>query len=84
LAPIACGQHSLEIFCLGIFLSFAAHFAMTEISGAFWMQIVASALGIFIMTAAAGLLTWYKRAEARNPGSRPKKTPDADLAGGEV
>jgi hypothetical protein len=57
---------------------------MTEISGAFWMQIVASALGIFIMTAAAGLLTWYKRAEARNPGSRPKKTPDADLAGGEV
>jgi hypothetical protein len=83
-APIACGQHSLEIFCLGIFLSFAAHFAMTEISGAFWMQIVASALGIFIMTAAAGLLTWYKRAEARNPGSRPKKTPDADLAGGEV
>jgi hypothetical protein len=36
------------------------------------------------MTAAAGLLTWYKRAEARNPGSRPKKTPDADLAGGEV
>jgi hypothetical protein len=83
-APIICGQHSLEIFCLGIFLSFAAHFAMTEISGAFWVQIVASALGILIMTAAAGLLTWYKRAEGRNPGSRPKKTPDADLAGGEV
>src|SRR5262249_21186065 len=23
---IICGQHSLEIFCLGVFLSFAAHF----------------------------------------------------------
>jgi hypothetical protein len=72
------------VFCLGVFLSFAAHFAMTEISGAFWMQIIASALGIFIMIAAGGLLTWYKRAEARSPGSRAKQTPDADLAGGEV
>jgi hypothetical protein len=83
-APIVCGEHSLEIFCLGVFLSFAAHFAMTEISGAFWMQIVASALGILLMIAAAWLLTWYKGAEARSAGSRAKKTPDADLAGGEV
>src|SRR6266581_4593861 len=81
---IACGQHSLEIFCLGIFLSFAAHFAMTEVSAAFWMQFVASALGILIMIAGAGLLTWYKQAEGRSTGSRPKKTPDADLAGGEA
>jgi len=81
---IACGQHSLEIFCIGIFLSFAAHFAMTEISGAFWMQVLASALGILVMVACAWLLTWYKRAEARHPGSRPKKQPDADLAGGEA
>jgi hypothetical protein len=81
---IACGQHSLEIFCLGIFLSFAAHFAMTEVSGAFWMQLLASALGILVMIAGAGLLTWYKRAEGRSPGSRSKKTPDADLAGGEA
>ena len=81
---IVCGQHSLEIFCLGVFLSFAAHFAMTEISGAFWLQVVASALGIVIMIAAAGLLTWYKKAEGRHPGSRPKKAADADLAGGEA
>jgi hypothetical protein len=67
-----------------VFLSFAAHFAMTEISGAFWMQITASALGILIMIAAAWLLTWYKGAEGRSAGARPKKTPDADLAGGEV
>src|SRR5262245_59270184 len=81
--PIVCGQHSLEIFCVGVFLSFAAHFAMTEISPALWMQVLASALGILIMIAAAALLRWYKNAERRSPGA-PKKTPDADLAGGEA
>jgi hypothetical protein len=80
---IICGQHSLEIFCLGVFLSFAAHFAMVEISGEFWMQVLVSALGILIMVAVASLLTWYKKTEGRS-GSRPKKTPDADLAGGEA
>src|SRR6201991_999316 len=58
--PIICGQHSLEIFCIGVFLSFAAHFAMVEISGAFWMQLLVSALGIVIMVAAAAVLRWYK------------------------
>ena len=82
--PIVCGQHSLEIFCLGVFLSFAAHFAMVEVSGAFWMQVVVSALGILIMVGAAGVITWYKRTEGRSPGSRPRKPPDADLAGGEA
>jgi hypothetical protein len=81
---IACGQHSLEIFCVGVFLSFAAHFAMTEVSGALWMQFLASALGILLMIAAAGLLSWYKRAEGRSTGTRAKRTPDADLAGGEA
>src|SRR5258706_7659311 len=83
-APVVCGQHSLEIFCLGVFLSFAAHFAMVEISGAIWMQLLLSAVGILVMIAVAGLLSWYKRAEGRSPGSRPRKTPDADLAGGEA
>jgi hypothetical protein len=82
--PIVCGQHSLEIFCLGIFLSFAAHFAMVEVSGAVWMQFLVSGLGIVIMVGVAALLTWYKRAEERSPGSRRKKGPDADLAGGEA
>src|SRR5438309_1957698 len=72
--PIVCGQHSLEIFCLGVFLSFAAHFAMVEISGAIWMQLLLSAVGILVMIAVAGLLSWYKRAEGRSPGSRPRKT----------
>jgi len=81
---IACGENSLEVFCLGVFLSFAAHFAMVEVSGAAWMQFLASALGIVIMTAVAALLTWYKRTEGRSPAARPAKARDPDLAGGEA
>jgi hypothetical protein len=80
---ILCGQHSLEIFCLGIFLSFAGHFVFNEISDAVFMQILVSAAGIAIMWGAAELIAWYKRIEGRSPGSR-SKPPDADLAGGEA
>jgi hypothetical protein len=80
---IWCGQHSLEIFCLGVFLAFAAHFAMGEISGGVAMQVAVSVIGVGLMIGAAGLLTWYKSIEGRNPGSRTKST-DADMAGGEA
>ena len=80
---ILCGQHSLEIFCLGLLLAFAGHFAMVEISAALWMQVVISVVGILTMVAAAALIAWYKRADERRPGARPK-TANADLAGGEA
>jgi len=80
---ILCGQHSLEIFCLGVFLSFAGHFALVEISSAIWMQIVISIVGILTMIAAAALIGWYKRADERRPGSRQKPA-NADFAGGEA
>lgn len=83
LAPaILCGQHSLEIFCLGVFLAFAAHFAKVEISGGIPMQIFVSFAGIAIMIGVAWLISWYKAAEGRRPGKT--KNPDADLAGGEA
>ena len=78
---IVCGQHSLEVFCLGVFLAFAAHFSMVEVSEAVWAQVAASFLGIALMVGFALLLSWYKSAEGRSSGSRP---PDADLAGGEA
>jgi hypothetical protein len=79
---ILCGQHSLEIFCLGVFLAFAGHFAMVEISDGVGMQVLVSALGIIAMVATAALVTWYKKVEGRTSGPRPK--PNADLAGGEA
>ena len=80
---ILCGQHSLEIFCLGVFLAFAAHFVMVEFYGGTAMQVVMSAAGILIMIGTALVISWYKRMEGRGSGT-PKRPPDADLAGGEA
>jgi hypothetical protein len=80
---ILCGQHSLEIFCLGVFLAFAGQFIIGEWSGGPLIQAAISLLGILIMIATASLISWYKHMEGRSPGSRVK-SPDADLAGGEA
>ena len=80
---VVCGRHSLEIFCLGVFLAFAGHFFLVEVSDRLGAQVLVSALGIAAMSATAGLLSWYKRAEGRASGSGSKQ-PDADLAGGEA
>jgi hypothetical protein len=80
---VVCGQHSLEIFCLGVFLSFAAHFAMVEINQGVGMQIAMSVLGIAIMVATAALISWYKGIEGRSPRPRPGP-PGTTLVGGGV
>jgi hypothetical protein len=69
---VLSGQHSLEIFCLGVFLAFAAHFVMIEVSDSFAMQIFVSIFGIVIMIAAAALMSWYRYIEGRKPPSRAK------------
>jgi hypothetical protein len=79
---ILCGQHSLEIFCLGVFLAFTGHFLLVEVSDRIWVQIIVSLVGIIIMVAVAGLMRWYRSIEGRRPGPRPPK--DACLAGGEA
>jgi hypothetical protein len=80
---IRCGQHSLEIFCLGVFLAFAGQFVISEYSGGPLIQIAISFTGIIIMIGTANLISWYKVIEGRSPSSRVKQ-PDADLAGGEA
>jgi len=80
---ILCGQHSLEIFCLGIFLSFIGYFVTSEISRSVGMQILISVLGICVMIGVAWLITWYNTIEGRGSGKGPK-SPQADLAGGEA
>ncbi|HEX4408021.1 MAG TPA: OpgC domain-containing protein [Xanthobacteraceae bacterium] len=80
---ILCGQHSLEIFCLGVFLAFAGQFIISEWSGGPLVQTAISLLGILIMVATAALISWYKSMEGRGQSSG-NKSPNADLAGGEV
>ncbi|MDO9412593.1 MAG: OpgC domain-containing protein [Pseudolabrys sp.] len=79
---IVCGRHSLEIFCLGVFLSFAGHFVFTEVSNRVFMHVLVSAAGIAIMVGAGALISWYRRVERQGPGPRPPVKPG--LAGSEV
>jgi hypothetical protein len=70
---ILCGQHSLAIFCLGVFLAFAGHFVFTEVSNRLFTHVVVSVAGIAVMVAAAAVLTWYKNVERgpRPPAVKP-------------
>jgi hypothetical protein len=66
---ILCGQHSLALFCFGIFLSLAGHIILVEISNTIAVQFLVSAAGIVVMSATAWLMTRYEAAEGRGPGA---------------
>lgn len=71
-----CGEHSLQVFCLGTFLSFTAHLVTEHYRNAIWSQIFVSVVGILIMIAFAHTAHWYKRSE-----SSPTRTRVAVAAG---
>ena len=60
---IRCGMHSLEIFCLGVVLSFLAHVVLVTLDGGVAMQVLVSATGIAILIAAASLIAWGGKIE---------------------
>jgi hypothetical protein len=67
---IKCGQHSLEVFCAGIFLSFVAHlclmlFADAYVRGHILMQLLVSVGGIALLCAVAYFKEWSKRLDQK-------------------
>ena len=66
LPMIRCGQHSLEIFCLGVFLAFAGYFLLIETAGGLALHFLVAFIGIAIMSAVAWLNDWYKRSDAKS------------------
>ena len=58
---IVCGQQSLPVFCVGVFLSFAGHLVLVTGSGSLPQQIMVSLSGIAIMTLVANYVSWSKR-----------------------
>jgi hypothetical protein len=80
---IVCGQHSLETFCLGVFLAFAGHFMFTEVSNRLLVHVIVSVAGIVIMVAVAALVSWYRRIERKGPGPRPPSI-EPGYAGGDA
>ncbi len=79
---ILCGQHSLEIFCLGVFLAFAGHFVLTEISGGAGLHFLISVTGIVIMSGMAWVISWYKHSADKNASKKKGVIGNADMAGG--
>jgi hypothetical protein len=75
---IRCGQQSLEVFCVGVFLSFVAHFLLTLSSGSVIVQVLVSVGGIAILCAVAYYKTWSKKQD--KPPPRPKPAPPAPAA----
>jgi len=78
---ILCGQHSLETFCLGVFLAFAGHFILAEVGGGAALHALISLCGILIMWGVASVISWYKQV-ADKSAARKGAAGNADLAGG--
>ena len=55
-----CGQHSLQIFCLGIVLSVLGHFIFAELNDSLPAQLAVNATGFAIMVGTATLISWYR------------------------
>lgn len=64
---LVCGQRSLEVFCIGIFLSFVGHFVLEMYSDRLVIQIGVSVGGVVLMTAVAFYRTWSRTLDARQP-----------------
>ena len=72
---IKCGQQSLEVFCVGVLLAVGAHVVLVEVSGAIWMQVAVSVVGITLLTAVAFYRSWSKNADkTKSPASTTPKT----------
>jgi len=71
---IVCGQQSLAVFCVGVFLSFVGHFQLSLSSGSLFAQIFVSVTGIAIMTIVAYYISWSKRQDKPLPKTPAPKT----------
>jgi hypothetical protein len=70
---VVCGQHSLQVFCFGTFLSFLGHWIIVQINGSLLAQALVSIGGISAMCTLAYVLAWYKAKEAaRAPAAAPQ------------
>jgi hypothetical protein len=58
---IKCGQQSLAVFCVGVFLSFVGHLTLMTSSDSLIAQIFVSAAGVAIMTLVAYYISWSKQ-----------------------
>jgi len=73
---IVCGQRSLEVFCVGLLLSFAGHFLLQLIPASLLAQILVSMVGIGLMTSVAYYRSWSKKLEKLAKSPMPEQPSD--------
>ncbi len=59
---ILCGQYSLQIFAIGVALSFAGYALLMELNAGVMLHVIVGVAGLMIMYGIASTFTWYKRA----------------------
>jgi len=64
---VLAGQHSLPVFCAGIFLAFLGRLATEQNSG-FFMQVGVNVAGVISLVTVAAVAAWYSN---KGRGSRP-------------
>jgi hypothetical protein len=67
---VKCGEQSVAVFCVGVFLSFIGHFLLTISSGSVMTQIFVSASGIAILTLVAYYISWSKQQDVWKGSAR--------------
>lgn len=77
---IKCGQQSLEVFAVGIYLAFIGHFVLTQTSDGVVAQLLVGTSGIAIMTAVAYYRSWSKRVEKSAHGHTGPPSADKSSA----
>jgi hypothetical protein len=55
---VACGRQSLQVFCLGIILSFTGQTILVQFNDSLLAQFATTVLGIGAMVMVARILTW--------------------------
>lgn len=66
LEPIRrCGEHSLQVFCLGTFLALTAQIVVNHYEDSVVSQIIVSIAGLAIMTLVAYAASWFKGGSVR-------------------
>ena len=83
---IKCGQQSLEVFAVGIYLSFIGYFVLEMTSNGIIAQLLVGSAGIAIMTAVAYYRSWSKRVERHAhphhaPAGQPPQPDEVAIVG---
>ena len=80
---VKCGQQSLEVFCVGIYLSLIGYFFLQAISDGILTQLLVGLGGLSIMTAVAYYRSWSKQIEKSghaHPGRPAAEEPGVPIS----